>query len=134
MSRLAGPVPVFLMFTGLAAVLTWPQAAHPTAIPDHVDAWFSLWRLAWFAHQLPRDPIHLFDTNIFYPAAHTLAFSDAVPAEGLAGSDDDAIYAACQTAGRTLITLDLDFANPLRFPPGDTEGIIVVRPPRARVS
>jgi hypothetical protein len=29
-----------------------------------------------------------------------------------------------------LITLDLDFSNPFRFPPKDTEGIIVVRPPR----
>jgi hypothetical protein len=28
------------------------------------------------AHQLPRDPVHLFDANIFYPAKHTLAFSE----------------------------------------------------------
>jgi hypothetical protein len=31
---------------------------------------------------------------------------------------------------RTLVTLDLDFSNPLGFPPGVTEGIVVVRPPR----
>ena len=55
---------------------------------------------------------------------------DTVPAEGLSGSDDDAIYAACQAARRALVTLDLDFSNPFRFPPADTEGIIVVRPPR----
>ncbi|MBN2294056.1 MAG: DUF5615 family PIN-like protein [Pirellulales bacterium] len=55
---------------------------------------------------------------------------DTVPAEGLSGLDDDAIYTACQVAGRALITLDLDFSNPFRFPPGDTEGILVVRPPR----
>jgi predicted nuclease of predicted toxin-antitoxin system len=55
---------------------------------------------------------------------------DTVPAEGLSGAEDDAIYAACQTAERALITLDLDFSNPFRFPPGDTEGILVVRPPR----
>ena len=54
---------------------------------------------------------------------------DTVPAEGLSGSDDDAIYAACQAAGRALITLDLDFSNPFRFPPTDTKGIMVVRPP-----
>ncbi len=52
---------------------------------------------------------------------------DTVVAEGLSGSDDTAIYAACQAAGRALITLDLDFSNPLRFPPAATEGIIVVR-------
>ena len=55
---------------------------------------------------------------------------DNVPTEGLSGSDDDAIYAACQAAGRALITLDLDSSNPFRFPPADTKGIIVVRPPR----
>src|SRR5262245_46914342 len=48
----------------------------------------------------------------------------------LGGSADEVIYEACQADGRTLITLDLDFANPLRFPPGSTEGIVVVRPPR----
>lgn len=55
---------------------------------------------------------------------------DTVAAEGLSGSTDDAIFAACRSAGRALVTLDLDFANPFRFPPADTEGVIVVRPPR----
>jgi predicted nuclease of predicted toxin-antitoxin system len=52
---------------------------------------------------------------------------DTVLAEGLSGSDDTAIYAACQASGRALITLDLDFSNPVRFPPAGMEGIIVVR-------
>ena len=55
---------------------------------------------------------------------------DTVSSEGLAGSDDDTIYATCRAVRRVLITLDLDFSNPFRFPPDDTEGIIVVRPPR----
>jgi predicted nuclease of predicted toxin-antitoxin system len=55
---------------------------------------------------------------------------DTVPSEGLGGSDDDTVYATCRANGRVLITLDLDFSNPFRFPPDDTEGIIVVRPPR----
>jgi hypothetical protein len=55
---------------------------------------------------------------------------DTVSSEGLAGSDDDTIYATCRAVGRVLITLDLDFSNPFRFPPDDTEGNIVVRPPR----
>ncbi len=55
---------------------------------------------------------------------------DTVPAEGLAGSADELIYEVCRADGRTLITLDLDFANPFRFPPEPTEGIVVVRPPR----
>jgi hypothetical protein len=55
---------------------------------------------------------------------------DTVRGEGMSGSKDEALYRACVESGRTLITLDLDFSNPLRFPPGPTEGIIVVRPPR----
>ncbi|WP_165225182.1 DUF5615 family PIN-like protein [Aquisphaera insulae] len=55
---------------------------------------------------------------------------DTVRDEGLAGSDDETVYETCRAAGRVLMTLDLDFANPLRFPPEHTEGVIVVRPPR----
>ena len=55
---------------------------------------------------------------------------DTVRDEGLSGRDDRAIYEACRSTGRTLLTLDLDFSNPLRFPPEATEGIIVLRPPR----
>ncbi len=57
--------------------------------------------------------------------------ADTVPAEGLSGSPDETIYDTCKAVGRTLVTLDLDFSNPIRFPPADTEGIVVVRPPRA---
>ena len=55
---------------------------------------------------------------------------DTAPAEGLSGASDERIYQACRDTGRTLITLDLDFSNPLRFPPESTEGIVVLRPPR----
>jgi predicted nuclease of predicted toxin-antitoxin system len=53
---------------------------------------------------------------------------ETVLGEGLSGRNDEAIYAACRSERRTLITLDLDFSNPFRFPPGSTEGIIVLRP------
>jgi predicted nuclease of predicted toxin-antitoxin system len=36
--------------------------------------------------------------------------------------------------GRTLVTLDLDFANPLRFSPHDTAGVVVLRVPRPVVA
>ena len=35
---------------------------------------------------------------------------------------------------RTLITLDLDFASPFRFPPEGNEGIVAIRPPRPVLS
>ena len=59
---------------------------------------------------------------------------DTVRAERLSGSPDETIYAVCRQTGRTLITLDLDFASPFRFPPDGTEGIVVIRPPRPALS
>ena len=68
----------------LTVLTTWPQALHlASAVPDHDDPFFSMWRLAWIAHALPHDPGHLFDGNIFYPHARTLAYSDAMLLEGL---------------------------------------------------
>ncbi len=55
---------------------------------------------------------------------------DTVLAEDLSGCNDDMVYQACRDKGRVLITLDLDFSNPFRFPPLEGEGISVVRPPR----
>ena len=60
--------------------------------------------------------------------------ADTVIAEGLTGSPDETIYDTCKAAGRTLVTLDLDFSNPLRFPPKNSEGIVVIRPPKAVLS
>lgn len=55
---------------------------------------------------------------------------DTVLDEKLSGQSDEEIYRVCLEGQRTLITLDLDFSNPFRFPPEPTEGIVVVRPPR----
>ena len=54
-----------------------------------------------------------------------------VLSQAMSGRSDEAIYQACTSERRTLVTLDMDFANPLRFPPGATEGIAVIRPRRA---
>ena len=56
--------------------------------------------------------------------------ADTVKDEKLSGTSDETIYLACVADGRILITLDLDFANPFRFPPAPTAGIVVLRPPR----
>jgi predicted nuclease of predicted toxin-antitoxin system len=47
--------------------------------------------------------------------------------QALAGSDDDRLLSAASAEGRALITLDRDFANTLRHPPGSTAGIVVIR-------
>jgi len=47
--------------------------------------------------------------------------------EGLGGSPDADLLAACGREKRHLITLDLDFADIITYPPGDWHGILVLR-------
>ena len=53
----------------------------------------------------------------------------SVAEQSLGGATDDALIEVCRTEGRALVTFDLDFANPLRFPPDRYPGIAVFRPP-----
>ena len=50
--------------------------------------------------------------------------------QGLQGSSDTHLFDICRVEQRCLVTLDLDFADVLRFPPSLTNGIIVIRLPR----
>ena len=45
----------------------------------------------------------------------------------MAGAPDRAIFDACVREGRCLVTLDLDFADVLSFPPNRAAGIAVLR-------
>lgn len=55
---------------------------------------------------------------------------ETVVAEGLSGSSDPAVLAACNSEARVLVTLDLDFADIRAYPPGSHHGIWVLRPAR----
>jgi hypothetical protein len=72
----------------LAIIHTWPLATAPGTLSrnDNADAQLNAWALAWIAHQLPRDPAHLFDGNIFYPERRTLAFSEPLIVPALMGA------------------------------------------------
>src|SRR6186997_745784 len=72
----------------LAIAHTWPLALHPSRYSsnDNADAELNTWILAWVEHQLPRDPLHLFDANIFYPAQDALAFSEPLIVPALVGA------------------------------------------------
>jgi hypothetical protein len=73
-----------LFFVLATVAMTWPLARDiRTAVPNHDDAYFHMWRIAWVAHQLPRAPLQLFDANIFLPTRDTLAMSDAALLQGL---------------------------------------------------
>ena len=49
--------------------------------------------------------------------------------QGLNGADDATLASVCRREGRCIVTLDLDFANPLLYPPDDYSGIVVLRLP-----
>jgi predicted nuclease of predicted toxin-antitoxin system len=51
---------------------------------------------------------------------------DTLVDEALSGLSDRAVIDAAVAARRALVTLDLDFADPVRFPPGETSGLIVL--------
>src|SRR6266508_2716271 len=66
-----------LFFLLATVVFTWPIAAHVTdGLGDIWDAKLNAWILHWDFHQTFRDPLDLYDANIFYPARYALAFSE----------------------------------------------------------
>jgi hypothetical protein len=73
------------VFVLLACVHTWPLARNPAHFSriDNGDAVLNMWTVAWVGHELPRDPLHLFNANIFYPERLTLAYSEAMIVQGL---------------------------------------------------
>jgi hypothetical protein len=64
------------------AVLTFLMALPFSLSPgsqilgDVPDAHMYLWTLAWDAHAFLHQPLHIFDANIYYPYANTLAYSE----------------------------------------------------------
>ena len=50
--------------------------------------------------------------------------------QGLQGTNDTHLFEICCHEQRCLVTLDLDFTNVLRFPPTQSQGIVVLRVPR----
>jgi len=66
--------------------------------------------------------------EVLRQAGHDVA---TVPDQGLFGIEDRALIETCHREGRCLVTLDLEFGNPLLFKPSDYPGIVVLRlPPR----
>jgi predicted nuclease of predicted toxin-antitoxin system len=65
--------------------------------------------------------------HVFRDAGHNV---QTVREESLEGATDQRLYQVCCEEQRCLITLDLDFADVIRFPPQETGGIVVIRVPR----
>jgi predicted nuclease of predicted toxin-antitoxin system len=52
-----------------------------------------------------------------------------VPDQGLCSANDRALIETCRSERRCLVTLDLEFGNPLLFRPSEYAGIAVLRLP-----
>jgi predicted nuclease of predicted toxin-antitoxin system len=65
--------------------------------------------------------------DLFRASSHDV---ETVWQEKLSGADDTSVFTACCNEQRCLITLDLDFADPVRFNPKSCGGIIILRIPR----
>lgn len=53
-----------------------------------------------------------------------------VALQQMESAPDEAVIEVCRREGRALVTLDLDFANPLDYRPSDYAGIAVLRQPK----
>ncbi len=64
----------------LAILTTWPLILHlPSRIaPDLGDPIRTAWEISWVGHAMLHNPLHLFDSNAFYPHPLSLAFSDSL--------------------------------------------------------
>ena len=61
---------------------------------------------------------------LFTEAGHEVS---TVLQENLSGCTDEEVFRAAVDEERLLVTLDLDFANPFRFPPENTSGVLIIR-------
>jgi hypothetical protein len=69
-----------LLFFGLSAfVQLLPLSLHPAdSLNDAWDCLLNTWILGWDQYQLGRNPLHLYDANIFYPHRQTLSYSETL--------------------------------------------------------
>ena len=99
-----------ILFFFLAIVHTWPLAtnlAHLSLIHD--DEWLNAWAVAWIAYQLPRDPMHLFNANIFHPHYRALTYTEPVIVPGLLAAPIHWLGGSALLAHNVLVLAGLTF-------------------------
>ncbi len=64
----------------LAILTSWPLVLHMGSriAPDLGDPVRTAWEIAWVGHAMLHDPLHIFNSNAFYPHPFSLAFSDSL--------------------------------------------------------
>ena len=73
-----GKWPAAALYVLLTLLLTYPLSLKPdrTVLAHYPDDELLMWVLAWDAHAFARQPLSLFDANIFYPQRRALAYSE----------------------------------------------------------
>jgi predicted nuclease of predicted toxin-antitoxin system len=67
--------------------------------------------------------------DLFLAAGHDVI---SIPGQNMSSASDRELIDICCQENRCLVTLDLDFSNPLLFKPSEYQGIAVLRlPPKA---
>jgi hypothetical protein len=71
---------VVLAGVALALITSWPLVLHMSSriAPDLGDPVRTAWQIAWVGHAMLHDPLHIFNSNTFYPHPLSLAFSDSL--------------------------------------------------------
>ncbi|MEU4621195.1 hypothetical protein AB0G04_14610 [Actinoplanes sp. NPDC023801] len=71
----------------LAVAMTWPALRYPmyTLPQDLGDPSRQAWQLSWLGHILITDPVRLWQSNSYFPAADAFAFGDSLLGYALAG-------------------------------------------------
>src|SRR5687767_11762092 len=69
---------LILAFAAATVLITWPYARYlGSATIVGFDPYLQIWLSEWIQHALATDPLRLYEANIFYPFAQTLAYTDA---------------------------------------------------------
>ena len=64
--------------------MTWPLLSAPGRLGFvNMDVFGNIWALAWDVHQAARDPLRLFDSNMFYPQTLSLAYAESLLPQAL---------------------------------------------------
>jgi hypothetical protein len=71
----------------LAVAMTWPTLRYPmyTLPQDLGDPSRQAWQMSWLGHILITDPIRVWQSNAYFPAADAFAFGDSLLGYSLAG-------------------------------------------------
>lgn len=73
-----------LAYLAIAAAMTWPLLAAPSRLGfANMDVFGNIWALAWVVHQAARDPLRLFDSNMFFPYTLSLAYAESLLPQAL---------------------------------------------------